>query len=63
MLKHSGEARAFPGGRVAHPEGQNEEESEKKMRKIEKNWLKFEESMRKLERLPTRNFKAGYGPA
>ena len=23
---HSGEARAFPGGRVAHPEGQNEEE-------------------------------------
>ena len=24
----SGIARAFPGGRVAHPEGQNEEENE-----------------------------------
>ena len=24
---HSGVARAFPGGRVAHPEGQNEEEN------------------------------------
>ena len=23
----SGEARTFPGGRVAHPEGQNEEEN------------------------------------
>ena len=26
----SGVARAFPGGRVAHPESQNEEENEKK---------------------------------
>ena len=24
---HSGVARAFPGGRLAHPEGQNEEEN------------------------------------
>ena len=28
-------ARAFPGGRIAHPEGQNEEENGKKLR--EKN--------------------------
>ena len=34
-------------------QGQNEEESEKKLRKIKKNWSKFEERMRKLERLPT----------
>ena len=27
----SGVARAFPGGRLAHPEGQNEEENEKKI--------------------------------
>ena len=56
----SGVARAFPGGRPAHPEGQNEE-------KISKVWgrkklSKFEEKMRKVELLPTQNFEAGYGP-
>ena len=30
MLTPSGVARAFPGGQVAHPEGQNEEENEEK---------------------------------
>ena len=29
----SGVAEAFPGGRVAHPEGQNEEENAKSLRK------------------------------
>ena len=29
----SGVARAFPGGQLAHPEGQNEEENEKSLRK------------------------------
>ena len=29
----SGVARAFPGGRVAHPEVQNEEKNEDKLRK------------------------------
>ena len=29
----SGVARAFPGGRLAHPEGQKEEETEKSLRK------------------------------
>ena len=32
----SGVARAFPGGQVAHKEGQNEDEKEKSLRKIKK---------------------------
>ena len=53
----SGVARAFPGGRVAHPEGQNEEENAKNLRKNRKNLSKFEE----VELLPTRDCEAGYG--
>ena len=59
----SGVARAFPGGRLAHPEGQNEEEKYWSLRKTKKSWLKFEEKMRKLKLLPTRDCEAGYGPA
>ena len=62
-LLGSGVARAFSGGRFAHPEGKNEEENEKKLRKIKKNRSKFEERMRKVEVLPTRDCEAGYGPA
>ena len=51
----SGVARAFPG--VAHLESQNEEESEKKLEELIKIWGKNE------ERLPTRDWEAGYGPA
>ena len=58
----SGVARAFPGGRVAHPEGQNEEETKSSLRKNKKNWSKFEEKIRKVELLPTRDCEAGYGP-
>ena len=36
-LKISGLTRAFPGGRVAHPKGQNEEENDKDLRKIKNN--------------------------
>ena len=61
-MRTSGVARAFPGGRVAHPEGQNEEENKKSVRKNKKNWSKFEERMRKVELLPTRDCEAGYGP-
>ena len=32
-LPHSGLARAFPGGRLAHPEDQIEEKNEGKLRK------------------------------
>ena len=58
----SGVARAFPGGRLAHPEGQNEEENKWSLRTNKKNWSKFEEKMRKVELLPTRDGEAGYGP-
>ena len=58
----SGVARAFPGGRVAHPERQNEEENKLSLRKNKKTWSKFEERMRKVELLPTWNCEAGYGP-
>ena len=54
----SGVARAFPGGRVAHSESQNE----KNLRKNNKNWSKFEGKWGKLEILPTRDCEAGYGP-
>ena len=37
----SGVARAFPGGRVAHPEVQNEEENEEKLRKNEGKYRKI----------------------
>ena len=37
----SGVARAFPGGRAAHPEDQNEEENEEKLRKNEKSYRKM----------------------
>ena len=40
-ILYSGVAGAFPGGRLAHPKGQNEEENKQSLRK---NWSKFEES-------------------
>ena len=62
VLKCSGIARAFPGGRLAHLEGQNEEENEWSLRKNKKNCSKFEKKMRKVELSPTRDCDAGYGP-
>ena len=38
-LTVSGVARAFPGGRLAHPKGENEEENKLSFRK---NWSQFE---------------------
>ena len=61
--RSSGVARAFPGGRLAHPEGQNEEENEKSLRKSKKTLSKFEEKTRKVELLPIQDCEAGYGPA
>ena len=37
IVKASGVARAFPGGRLTYPEGQNEEENEKSLRKNKEN--------------------------
>ena len=36
----SGVARAFPGGRLPHPEDQNEEGSKEKLRKMRKKYRK-----------------------
>ena len=41
-------ARAFPGGRLTHPEDQNEEENEKNLKKNERKYRK----MRKIEEMP-----------
>ena len=49
-------------GRVAHSGCQNEEENGKSLRKNKKNWSKFDKRMRELERLPTWDCEAGYGP-
>ena len=46
-VKHSGVARAFPGGQLAHPEGQNEEENNKSLRKNKTKLSKFGKKMRK----------------
>ena len=40
-IAHSGVARAFPGGRAAHPEDKNEEENEESSRKNKKNYRKM----------------------
>ena len=48
VIFNSSVARAFPGVRLAHPEGQNEEENERNLRKNMKNLFKFEEKMRKV---------------
>ena len=55
-------ARTFPGERVAHPRGQNEEENRKSLRKNKKYRSKFEERMRIVKPLPTQDCEAGYGP-
>ena len=59
----SGVARAFPGGRLAHPESQNEEENEKNLRRSKKIDQNLRKKMRKVELLPTQDCEAGYGPA
>ena len=59
----SGVARAFPGGRVAHPEGQNEEENEEKLRKNERKHRKIRKNSGNVLILPNREWEASYGPA
>ena len=49
------------GEHLVHPEGQIEEENEKSLKKNnKKNCPKFEERMRKVEVLLTRDYKAGF---
>ena len=63
MQEISGVARAFPGGRLAHPEGQNEEENNLSLRKNKKKLIKIWGKLRKVGLLPTWDCEAGYGPA
>ena len=53
-------SQGLPGWGLTHPEGQNEEENKKSLRKNKKNWSKFEEKMRKAELLPTQNELRGW---
>ena len=61
-IANSGVARTFPGGRLAHPESQNEEENKECLRKKKKNWWKFEEKWGKWNSCPPGDSEAGYGP-
>ena len=61
-MEPSGVARAFPGRRLAHPEGQNKEENENSLSKVRKLDPNLRKKMRKVELLPTRDCEAGYGP-
>ena len=58
----SGVARAFPGGRSAHPEDQNEEENEERLRKNERSYKKMRKDWGNHPILPTQEWEAGYGP-
>ena len=58
----SGVARAFPGGRLAHREGQIEVKKEEFVRKIKKEMMEIWGNMRKVELFPTRYCEAGYAP-
>ena len=58
----SGVARAFPGGRVAHPEDQNEEENEENLRKNERNYGKMRKYWGNILILPTRGVRGWLRP-
>ena len=58
----SGVARAFPGGRAAHPEDQNEEENEEKLRKNDRSYRKMRKDWGNHPILPAREWEASYGP-
>ena len=61
-LSPSGVARASPGGRLPHQEGQNEDKNEERLREKTKKTFKLRK-MRRVELLPTRDCEAGYAPA
>ena len=62
LLQSNDVARAFPGGRAAHPEDLR--------KKVKKEWGKNKRTYRKIRKnwgnvliMPTREWEAGYGPA
>ena len=62
LISNSGIARAFPGGRLAHPDNRNEEENKENLKKNEKNCQKMRKDWGNVLILPNREWKAGYGP-
>ena len=58
----SGIARAFPGGRPAHPEPQIEEENEERLRKDERKFRRVRKNWGNVALLPTRGWESGYAP-
>ena len=58
----SGVARAFPGGRPAHPEPQIEEENEEKLRKVERKSRRMRKNWGNVAFLPTQGWESDYTP-
>ena len=54
LVKGSGVARAFQGGRAAHPEPQIEEENEEELRKDERKSRRMRKNQGNVAFLPTR---------
>ena len=63
MLIFNCVARALPGGRAAHLEGQEEDENVESLRKNKNNWRKFEEKWESWNSCPLLDCEAGYAPA
>ena len=59
---HSGVAKAFPGGRAAHPENQIEKGNEETMRKNGRKEGKNENKWGDVPLLPIRGWESGYAP-
>ena len=59
---YSGVARAFPGGRPAHPEPQIEEENGENLRKDERKSRRMRKNWGNVAFLPTRGWESDYGP-
>ena len=61
-ITYSGVAMAFPGGRLARPEDQNEEEKEERLTKNKRKYRKMRKDWGNVLILRTREWEAGYGP-
>ena len=62
-LPDSGVARAFPCGRLAHPEDQIEEENEEKLRKMGENNRRMRKNEEMFLSCPPEVGSLGYAPA
>ena len=62
MAINSSVARAFPGGRSAHPEPEIEEENGEKLRKDERKSRRMRKNLGNVAFLPTRGLESDYAP-